>query len=228
RRAHTGPGIYVVESEEDLVKLQTDFASYKACHRHSDSSHGELEKQVLQLTQELSRAEEEVQTQMQQSERSQTLLQEIKLELMKATEQRISTMKDVERLEQEVCSLHRDTASQVQDQQIRVTQQQQQIQKLQEELGESSKLTTRREQAVQKRDALLRQSEADLLQARSSLRAQSQEIQRHLESATGMERRLQNAQRECEQRDVETGALRAEIETLKRELKETYVLHQHA
>lgn len=40
-----------MEFEEDLVALQTDFSSYKATHRHSDSSYGDMERLVRQLTQ---------------------------------------------------------------------------------------------------------------------------------------------------------------------------------
>lgn len=83
-------------------------------------------------------------------------------------------------------------------------------------------------QAIHKRDALLRQSEADLLQARSNLKSLNQEIERNMESARGMERRLQSTQRECEQKERENNALRTEIQELKKELQENYKLHQEA
>lgn len=73
---------------------------------------------------------------------------------------------------------------------------------------------------MQKRDNLLRRSEADLLEARETLRSRAVEVERQAAAARGLEADVQRARREGQQREAECGSLRTQLMTLREELKE--------
>ena len=70
------------------------------------------------------------------------------------------------------------------------------------------------------RDNLLRRSEADLLEARETLRSRAVEVERQAAAVRGLEADVQRARREGQQREAECGSLRTQLMTLREELKE--------
>ncbi|XP_075392847.1 polyamine-modulated factor 1-binding protein 1 [Tenrec ecaudatus] len=116
----------VLEREESLIKLQADFVSYQATHRHPPCSSGDCEdmKKILKYLQE------QKDSQCLQVAEYQNLVKGLKMELDVVSEQKKNIMKDMMKLELELHMLREEMAAQLERKEEETADLQHQLQEM--------------------------------------------------------------------------------------------------
>ncbi|XP_019509969.1 PREDICTED: polyamine-modulated factor 1-binding protein 1 isoform X2 [Hipposideros armiger] len=199
----------VLEREEALIKLQADFASYTATHRHPPSSSEDCEdiKKILKHLQE------QKDSQCLHVEEYQNLVKDLRMELEAVSEQKKNIMKDMMKLELDLHGLREETSAHVDRKDKEVVILQRRLQELQMQFTETQKLGLKKDTLLQEKDEMLHELEKELAQAQTMLMKKEVELEKQQLMATELEMAIQEAkQNKCK---VECGALRAEIQKLK-------------
>ncbi|XP_049720715.1 polyamine-modulated factor 1-binding protein 1 [Elephas maximus indicus] len=197
----------VLEREESLIKLQADFVSYKATHRHPPCSSEDCEdvKKILKHLQE------QKDSQCLHVEEYQNLVKDLRLELEVVSEQKKNIMKDMMKLELELHVLREETSAQIERKDKEAFHLQQRLQEMEWRFCEIQKFASEKDRALQEKDEKLHKLEKELAQNWDALKNKEMELQKQQLLAT--ERKLDANQDNCE-------ALRAEFQKLKNSLEE--------
>ncbi|XP_008586198.1 PREDICTED: polyamine-modulated factor 1-binding protein 1 [Galeopterus variegatus] len=204
----------VLEREEALIKLQADFASYTATHRHPPSSSEDCEdiKKVLKHLQE------QKDSQCLHVEEYQNLVKDLRMELEAVSEQKKNIMKDMMKLELDLHGLREETSAHAERKEKEAVLLQCQLQELQLQLTETQKLSLEKDKLLQEKDELLHELEKKLTQIQNSLVKKEVELEKQQCVTSELERTVREAEQDkCK---AECGALRAELQKLKDSLEE--------
>ncbi|XP_072926392.1 uncharacterized protein pmfbp1 [Hemitrygon akajei] len=204
--------------EENVVKLQADFASYKATHSHADTEYNFQCAHLEQLKKDFAQANTQNSEYFQEIKKYQEIMHKMNLQLTTVTEQKDNEITHLEKFAQ---NLQLDKASDLQKHQMETAKLGQQIMKLENDLHNCQKLCTQQEQAIQKRDDLLRKSEADLLQARDSIKGKVREIEKQGSMVKALTMDLQRLGKEMQQKENDINSIKTEREQLKQDLQKT-------
>ncbi|XP_014384673.1 PREDICTED: polyamine-modulated factor 1-binding protein 1 [Myotis brandtii] len=199
----------VLEREEALIKLQADFASYTATHRHPPSSSEDCEdiKKILKHLQE------QKDSQCLHVEEYQNLVKDLRMELEAVSEQKKNIMKEMMKLELDLHGLREEASAHVErkDKEIIILQLRQQ--ELQTQFTEAQKLSLKKDTLLQEKDEMLHELEKELTRVQTTLLKKEMEFEKQQLMTTELEMTLRGVkQNTCQ---VECGALQAEIEKLK-------------
>ncbi|XP_037371928.1 polyamine-modulated factor 1-binding protein 1 isoform X2 [Talpa occidentalis] len=205
----------VLEREEALIKLQADFASYTATHRHPPSSSEDCEdiKKILKHLQE------QKDSQCLHVEEYQNLVKDLRMELEAVSEQKKNIMKDMMKLELDLHGLREETSAHVERKDRELTFMQRRLQELQIQFTETQKLGLKKDKLLQEKDELLHQLEKELTQVQNNLMKKEMELEKKQQMAA----ELENAIQEVKQDKCKMGAcsaLKAENQKLKDYLEE--------
>ncbi|XP_010642801.1 polyamine-modulated factor 1-binding protein 1 isoform X3 [Fukomys damarensis] len=197
----------VLEREEALIKLQADFASYTATHRHPRSSSEDCEdvKTILKHVQEQD-------SQCLHVEEYQSLVKDLRVELEAVSEQKKNIMKDMMKLELELHGLQEETSAHIERKDKEATILQHRLQELQLQFAEIQKLALKKDKLLQEKNEMLHELEKKLSQAQNYLRKKQME----LENQQCMMKELEMTVKEAKQDEnkVECEALKAELQKL--------------
>ncbi|XP_063169355.1 polyamine-modulated factor 1-binding protein 1 [Candoia aspera] len=146
----------LLQQKDALASLCREFASYKLTHGCSNTRH---RNQLFswEMLRQKPQQREEVGLWW-QAEKYRALVQDLKLELARETEQSSSTLKELARLELAAQGLCREAAAERNWQQQELAALQHQVRRAQALLGQSHRLCAQKERAIQKRDRLLRRA----------------------------------------------------------------------
>nr|XP_019612656.1 PREDICTED: polyamine-modulated factor 1-binding protein 1 isoform X1 [Rhinolophus sinicus] len=205
----------VLEREEALIKLQADFASYTATHRHPPSSSEDCEdiKKILKHLQE------QKDSQCLHVEEYQNLVKDLRMELEAVSEQKKNIMKDMMKLELDLHGLREETSAHVDRKDKEVVILQRRLQELQVQFTETQKLGLKKDTLLQEKDEMLHELEKELAQVQTTLMKKDMELEKQQLMTTELEIAIQEAKQnnKCK---VECGAVRVEIQKLKDCLKD--------
>ncbi|XP_063103669.1 polyamine-modulated factor 1-binding protein 1 isoform X2 [Cavia porcellus] len=164
----------VLEREEALIKLQADFASYTATHRHPPSSSEDCEdiKMVLKHLQE------QKDSQCLHVEEYQNLVKDLRMELEAVSEQKKNIMKDMMKLELDLHGMREDTSAHIERKDKEAAILQQRLQELQLQFTETQKLALKKDKFLQEKDERLHELEKKLSQVQSYLRKKETELEK--------------------------------------------------
>ncbi|XP_066100008.1 polyamine-modulated factor 1-binding protein 1 [Saccopteryx bilineata] len=199
----------VLEREEALIKLQADFASYTATHRHppSTSEDGEDIKKVLKHLQE------QKDSQCLHVEEYQNLVKDLRMELEAVSEQKKNIMKEMMKLELDLHGLREETSAHTERKDKEVAILQHRLQELQAQFTETQKLGLKKDTLLQEKDEIRHELEKELAQVQTTLLKKEMELEKQQLMIAELEIASQEAKQDkCK---VECGALRAEIQKLK-------------
>ncbi|KAF3817687.1 hypothetical protein GH733_012974 [Mirounga leonina] len=199
----------VLEREEALIKLQADFASYTATHRHPPSSSEDCEdiKKILKHLQE------QKDSQCLHVEEYQNLVKDLRMELEAVSEQKKNIMKDMMKLELDLHGLREETSAHMERKDKEVAILQRRLQELQMQFTETQKLGLKKDKLLQEKDEMLHELEKELAQVQNSLMKKEMELEKQQRMTTELEITLQEVKQDKSR--AECGALRAEIQKLK-------------
>ncbi|XP_031536630.2 polyamine-modulated factor 1-binding protein 1 isoform X2 [Vicugna pacos] len=204
----------VLEREEALIKLQADFASYTATHRHPPSSSEDCEdiKKILKHLQE------QKDSQCLHVEEYQNLVKDLRMELEAVSEQKKNIMKDMMKLELDLHGLREETSAHLERKEKEVTILQRRLQELQMQFTETQKLGLKKDKLLQEKDEMLHELEKELAQVQNSLVKKEMELEKQQRMTNELEIAIQEARQDkCM---AECGPLRAEIQKLKDSLED--------
>ncbi|KAF4010840.1 hypothetical protein G4228_002337 [Cervus hanglu yarkandensis] len=199
----------VLEREEALIKLQADFASYTATHRHPPSSSEDCEdiKKILKHLQE------QKDSQCLHVEEYQNLVKDLRMELESVSEQKKNIMKDMMKLELDLHGLREETSAHVERKDKEVIIIQRRLQELQTQFTETQKLGLKKDKLLQEKDEMLHELEKELAQVQNNLVKKEMELEKQQCVTNELEIAIQEERQDkCK---VEYGHLRAEIKKLK-------------
>ncbi|KAM7059537.1 polyamine-modulated factor 1-binding protein 1 [Molossus nigricans] len=199
----------VLEREEALIKLQADFASYTATHRHPPSSSEDCEdiKKILKHLQE------QKDSQCLHVEEYQNLVKDLRMELEAVSEQKKNIMKEMMKLELDLHGLREEASAHVERKDKELIILQHRLQELQAQFTEDQQLGLKKDTLLQEKDEMLQELEKELTQVQTTLLKKEMELEKQQLMITELEIALQEVKQDkCK---VECGALRAEIQTLK-------------
>nr|KAF6318829.1 polyamine modulated factor 1 binding protein 1 [Pipistrellus kuhlii] len=205
----------VLEREEALIKLQADFASYTATHRHPPSSSEDCEdiKKILKHLQE------QKDSQCLHVEEYQNLVKDLRMELETVSEQKKNIMKEMMKLELDLHGLREEASAHMERKDKEVIILQLRLQELQAQFTETQKLSLQKDTLLQEKDEMLHELEKELTQVQTTLLKKEMEFEKQQLMTTELEMALQEVkQHTCE---AECGALQAEVEKLKDFLENT-------
>ncbi|KAF0883862.1 PMFBP protein, partial [Crocuta crocuta] len=199
----------VLEREEALIKLQADFASYTATHRHPPSSSEDCEdiKKILKHLQE------QKDSQCLHVEEYQNLVKDLRMELEAVSEQKKNIMKDMMKLELDLHGLREETSAHMERKDKEVIILQRRLQELQIQFTETQKLGLKKDKILQEKDEMLHELEKELAQVQNSLMKKEMELEKQQRMTTELEIAIQEVKQDKSR--AECGALRAEIQKLK-------------
>ncbi|EFB23126.1 hypothetical protein PANDA_012822, partial [Ailuropoda melanoleuca] len=199
----------VLEREEALIKLQADFASYTATHRHPPSSSEDCEdiKKILKHLQE------QKDSQCLHVEEYQNLVKDLRMELEAVSEQKKNIMKDMMKLELDLHGLREETSAHMERKDKEVVILQRRLQELQMQFTETQKLGLKKDKLLQEKDEMLHELEKELAQIQNSLVKKDVELEKQQRTTAELEITIQEAKQDKSR--AECGALRAEIQKLK-------------
>uniref|UniRef100_A0A8C0N367 Polyamine modulated factor 1 binding protein 1 n=2 Tax=Canis lupus familiaris TaxID=9615 RepID=A0A8C0N367_CANLF len=205
----------VLEREEALIKLQADFASYTATHRHPPSSSEDCEdiKKILKHLQE------QKDSQCLHVEEYQNLVKDLRMELEAVSEQKKNIMKDMMKLELDLHGLREETSAHMERKDKEVVILQRRLQELQIQFTETQKLGLKKDKLLQEKDEMLHELEKELAQVQNSLMKKEMELEKQQRMTTELEITIQELKQDKSR--AECGTLRAEIQKLKDSLEET-------
>ncbi|XP_077165826.1 polyamine-modulated factor 1-binding protein 1 isoform X2 [Paroedura picta] len=218
----------VLDHEEALAALQKDFSGYQLAHAYSNSCY---ESQVIEaetLRQKLLQVEGKRSEYQQQAEEYQALVQDLKWELARVSEQKQRATEEAAHLELAIQNLWLETAAERERQQLKAAEQQQQVQRLEAELQQSWHRCAQKEQAILEKDEALSEAQLETMHARSALQEKEQEVAQQQVGAQQLEASLQSIQEELQQSHRECAALRAEAQALQHGLQESQAQEQGA
>ncbi|XP_069757408.1 polyamine-modulated factor 1-binding protein 1 isoform X3 [Narcine bancroftii] len=204
--------------EENVVKLQTDFASYKATHSHTDAEYDIQTAHLGQLKKDFAKVIAQNSEHLQEIKKYQEEVYNTNLKLTAVTEQKD---KEITRLEKIGQSLQLDKTSVLEKHQMETAKLGQQIMNLENDLRNCENLYTQQKQAIQKRDDLLRKSEADLLQARDCIKGKGREIEKQDSVVKALTKDLQRQDEEIQQKENDNNSIKMERGQLKQDLQKT-------
>ncbi|CAK6436745.1 unnamed protein product [Pipistrellus nathusii] len=205
----------VLEREEALIKLQADFASYTATHRHPPSSSEDCEdiKKILKHLQE------QKDSQCLHVEEYQNLVKDLRMELETVSEQKKNIMKEMMKLELDLHGLREEASAHMERKDKEVIILQLRLQELQAQFTETQKLGLQKDTLLQEKDEMLHELEKELTQVQTTLLKKEMEFEKQQLMTTELEMALREMkQHTCE---AECGALQAEVEKLKDFLENT-------
>ncbi|XP_076989009.1 polyamine-modulated factor 1-binding protein 1 isoform X2 [Tamandua tetradactyla] len=212
----------VLEREESLIKLQADFASYKATHRYPPASSEECEdiKKILKHLQD------QKDSQCLHVEEYQNLVKDLRMELEMVSEQKKNILKDMMKQELELHRLREETSAQLERKEEEASNLQGRLQELELQVTGNKKLVLEKDKALQEKEEMLHKLEKELAQVQSTLKKKELELGKWQPGA--ME--LETPMREVHQNKykMENGALRAEVQQLKDSLEEAKQQHRQA
>uniref|UniRef100_A0A8C9KE15 Polyamine modulated factor 1 binding protein 1 n=1 Tax=Panthera tigris altaica TaxID=74533 RepID=A0A8C9KE15_PANTA len=199
----------VLEREEALIKLQADFASYTATHRHPPSSSEDCEdiKKILKHLQE------QKDSQCLHVEEYQNLVKDLRMELEAVSEQKKNIMKDMMKLELDLHGLREETSAHMERKDKEVIILQRRLQELQIQFTETRKLGLKKDKILQEKDEMLHELEKELAQVQNSLMKKEMELEKQQRMTTELEITIQEVKQDKSR--AECGALQAEIQKLK-------------
>ncbi|XP_008118816.2 polyamine-modulated factor 1-binding protein 1 isoform X1 [Anolis carolinensis] len=218
----------LLSQEGALAALQRDFASYKTTHSCSNSSYENQVRHIEALQQRLQEAKEESAEHQQEAKEYRELVQDLKLELVRVTEQKGTALKGLERLELTAQTLRLEAAAERERQETEAGALKQQAQQLELELRQTRQACAQQEQAVRKRDEVLHKSQVEMLRARSALQEKGQELEQQRTHAHCLEASLKEAHKALEESQAERATLRSEAKVLRQSLRESQERHQQA
>ncbi|KAK7830373.1 hypothetical protein U0070_018881, partial [Myodes glareolus] len=205
----------VLEREEALIKLQADFASYTATHRHPPTSSEDCEdiKKILKHLQE------QKDSQCLHVEEYQNLVKDLRMELEAVSEQKKNIMKDMMKLELELHGLREEASAHIEKKDKETAVLQHRLQDLQQQYTETQKLALKKDKLLQDKDERLHELEKKLAHAQNTLMEKEAELEKLQRTTKDLEANLQEAKQGTSKVDCE--ALRAEVQKLKDTLEET-------
>ncbi|CAO2609888.1 Polyamine-modulated factor 1-binding protein 1, partial [Lemmus lemmus] len=205
----------VLEREEALIKLQADFASYTATHRHPPTSSEDCEdiKKILKHLQE------QKDSQCLHVEEYQNLVKDLRMELEAVSEQKKNIMKDMMKLELELLGLREEASAHIEKKDKETAILQYRLQDLQQQYTETQKLALKKDKLLQDKDERLHELEKRLVQVQNTLMERELELEKLQRTMKDLEANLQEARQNTSKVDCE--ALRAEVQKLKETLEET-------
>ncbi|XP_021026350.1 polyamine-modulated factor 1-binding protein 1 isoform X2 [Mus caroli] len=204
----------VLEREEALIKLQAEFASYTATHRHPPASSEDCED----ITKILKHLQEQKDSQCLHVEEYQNLVKDLRMELEAVSEQKKKIMKDMMKLELDLHGLREETSCVIEKKDKETVFLQYRLQDLQQQYTESQKLSLKKDKLLQDKDERLHELEKNLMQVQNSLREKEAELEKLQCTTKELDTSLQEARQSTSKIDCE--ALRAEIQKLKDSLEE--------
>nr|XP_004659522.2 polyamine-modulated factor 1-binding protein 1 [Jaculus jaculus] len=212
----------VLEREEALIKLQADFASYTATHRHPPSSSEDCEdiKKILKHLQE------QKDSQCLHVEEYQNLVKDLRMELEAVSEQKKNIMKDMMKLELDLHGLREETSAHIERKDKETALLQLRLQELQLQYTETQKLALKKDKLLQDKDEMLHEMEKKLTWVQNSLMKKEKEIEKQQRMLAELERAVKEAKQD--QFKEECGVLRREVLTLKESLEEARQKHRMA
>ncbi|XP_058530204.1 polyamine-modulated factor 1-binding protein 1 isoform X2 [Ochotona princeps] len=204
----------VLEREEALIKLQADFASYTATHRHPPSSSEDCEdiKKILKHLQE------QKDSQCLHVEEYQNLVKDLRMELEAVSEQKKNIMKDMMKLELDLHGLREETSAHIERKDKEALLLQHRLQELQLQFTENQKLALKKDKLLQEKDEMLHELEKKLTQIQNNIMKKEMELEKQLARTAELEVTIKEAKQNNSK--AECGALRAEAERLKDSLEE--------
>uniref|UniRef100_A0A8D2DX54 Polyamine modulated factor 1 binding protein 1 n=1 Tax=Sciurus vulgaris TaxID=55149 RepID=A0A8D2DX54_SCIVU len=208
----------VLEREEALIKLQAEFASYTATHRHPPCSAEDCEdiKKILKHLQE------QKDSQCLHVEEYRSLVKDLSVELEAVSEQKKNIMKDMMKLELDLHGLREETSTHMERKDKESAILQHRLQELQLQFTETQNLAILKEKLLQDKDEMLNELEKKLTQVQNSLLKKEVEMEEQHCLMRELEMTFKDKAR------IEYGALRAEIEKLSDALEETKQQHRLA
>ncbi|KAJ8785753.1 hypothetical protein J1605_006713 [Eschrichtius robustus] len=218
----TCAGLQVLDREEALIKLQADFASYTATHRHPPSSSEDCEdiKKILKHLQE------QKDSQCLRVEEYQNLVKDLRVELEAVSEQKKNIMKDTMKLELDLHGLREETSAHVERKDKEVVILQQRLLELQVQFTETQKLGLKKDKVLQEKDEMLHELEKDLAQVKNTLIKKEVELEKQQCMTSQLEISIQEERQDkCK---AEYGHLGAEIKKLKDCLEDAKQQHRLA
>ncbi|XP_052022656.1 polyamine-modulated factor 1-binding protein 1 [Apodemus sylvaticus] len=204
----------VLEREEALIKLQAEFASYTATHRHPPTSSEDCED----ITKILKHLQEQKDSQCLHVEECQNLVKDLRTELEAVSEQKKKIMKDMMKLELDLHGLREETSSVIEKKDKETVFLQYRLQDLQQQYTESQKLSLKKDKLLQDKDERLHELEKNLAQMQNTLREKDMELEKLQSTTKELDANLQEVRQSTSKTDGE--ALRAEIQKLKETLEE--------
>nr|XP_012597985.1 polyamine-modulated factor 1-binding protein 1 isoform X1 [Microcebus murinus]XP_012597987.1 polyamine-modulated factor 1-binding protein 1 isoform X1 [Microcebus murinus]XP_012597988.1 polyamine-modulated factor 1-binding protein 1 isoform X1 [Microcebus murinus] len=214
----------VLEREETLIKLRTDFASYKATHRHPPSSSEDCEdiKKILKHFQE------QKDSQCLHVEEYQNLVKDLRMELEAVSEQKKNIMKDMMKLELDLHGLREETSAHVERKDKEAAILQCRLQEQQLQFTEIQKFSLKKDKLLQEKDEMLHELEKKLTQVQNCLLRKEKEMEKQQRIMTDLEMTIKDGGAKQDKSKVECGALRAEVQMLKECLEEAKQQHRLA
>ncbi|KAG3256928.1 polyamine-modulated factor 1-binding protein 1 isoform X2 [Ictidomys tridecemlineatus] len=208
----------VLEREEALIKLQADFASYTATHRHPPCTAEDCEdiKKILKHLQE------QKDSQCLHVEEYQSLVKDLSTELEAVSEQKKNIMKDMMKLELDLHGLREETSTHMERKDKESALLQHRLQELQLQFTETQKLAIVKEKLLQEKDEMLNELEKKLAQVQNSLLKKEVEM----EEQHCLMRELEITFKEKAR--MEYAALQGEIQKLSDALEDTKQQHRLA
>uniref|UniRef100_H0WYZ7 Polyamine modulated factor 1 binding protein 1 n=1 Tax=Otolemur garnettii TaxID=30611 RepID=H0WYZ7_OTOGA len=164
----------VLEREETLIKLRTDFASYKALHRHSPSSSEECED----ITKILKHLQEQKDSQCLHVEEYQNLVKDLRMELEAVSQQKKNIMKDMMKLELDLHGLREETSAHLERKDKEAAILQCQLQEQQLQFSENQNLAKKKDKLLQEKDEMLHELERKLTQVQNTLMRKEKELEK--------------------------------------------------
>ncbi|XP_051024850.1 polyamine-modulated factor 1-binding protein 1 [Acomys russatus] len=204
----------VLEREEALIKLQADFASYTATHRHPPTSSEDCEdiKKILKHLQD------QKDSQCLHVEECQNLVKDLRMELEAVSEQKKNITKDMMKLELDLHGLREETSAHMEKKDKDAAVLQRRLQDLQQQCTESQNLALKKDKLLQDKDERLNELEKKLTQVQNTLMEKETELEKLQRGAKDFEANLHEARQEAAK--TKCDALRVEIQTLKESLEE--------
>ncbi|KAH0513210.1 Polyamine-modulated factor 1-binding protein 1 [Microtus ochrogaster] len=205
----------VLEREEALIKLQADFASYTATHRHPPTSSEDCEdiKKILKHLQE------QKDSQCLHVEEYQNLVKDLRMELEAVSEQKKNIMKDMMKLELELHGLREEASAHIERKDKETAILQHRMQDLQQQYTETQKLALKKDKLLQDKDERLHELEKKLAHVQNTFMEKEAELEKLQRATKDLEANLQEARQGTSKVDCE--ALRSEVQKLKDTLEET-------
>ncbi|XP_031197231.1 polyamine-modulated factor 1-binding protein 1 isoform X2 [Mastomys coucha] len=204
----------VLEREEALIKLQAEFASYTATHRHPPTSSEDCED----IRKILKHLQEQKDSQCLHVEEYQNLVKDLRTELEAVSEQKKKIMKDMMKLELDLHELREETSNAIEKKDKETVFLQYRLQDLQQQYTESQKLSLKKDKLLQDKDEKLQELEKNLAQMQNTLREKEAELEKLQNTTKELDANLQEVRQSTSKIDSE--ALRAEIQKLKESLEE--------
>ncbi|XP_076989012.1 polyamine-modulated factor 1-binding protein 1 isoform X5 [Tamandua tetradactyla] len=181
----------VLEREESLIKLQADFASYKATHRYPPASSEECEdiKKILKHLQD------QKDSQCLHVEEYQNLVKDLRMELEMVSEQKKNILKDMMKQELELHRLREETSAQLERKEEEASNLQGRLQELELQVTGNKKLVLEkdknREQASTKSNL-----EDELQEVTKLLEEKREQLKKSKEQEKLLEKELEAFQQE--------------------------------